>query len=449
MKMSSLPCRIGENLPVTYTMKREKSDQLYEEAQRLMPCGVNSPVRAFLSVGSTPFYVKRAKGAYLFDVDDNKYLDYVASWGAIILGHADDGLLEEVKRALSDGASFGACHPYEVELARMLIDAFPSMELVRLVNSGTEATMSAIRLARGVTGRKGIIKFRGCYHGHVDSLLVKAGSGPATYGVPDSEGIPEELARLTYVGEFNDLDSVERIVEQQPDIACCILEPVMGNMGVILPRRDFLQGLRDICDRRGIIFIFDEVISGFRVAYGGAQEVYGIRPDMTCLGKIIGGGFPIGAFGGKREIMEKIAPLGPVYQAGTLAGNPIAVRAGIYTLRLLKEKNPYPLLKKRVEMVQKEILDLAGRFALPYRINGITGMFTGFFTDVEVEDYESAASSDRALYTLFFTKMLERGIFFAPSPFEASFLTLCHQESELQRTLEAYETIFREMKDRR
>jgi glutamate-1-semialdehyde 2,1-aminomutase len=429
-------------------MKRDTSNQLYEEAQCIVPCGVNSPVRAFRSVGASPFYVQRAKGAYLFDVDGNKYLDYVASWGAIILGHADDGLIEAVKGALSDGTSFGACHPYEVELARMLIDAFPSMELVRLVNSGTEATMSAVRLARGATGRQGIIKFRGCYHGHVDSLLVKAGSGLATFGVPDSAGIPEELARLTYVGEFNHLDTVERIVKEHPDIACCIVEPVMGNMGVILPQKGFLEGLRRICDAHGIILIFDEVITGFRVAYGGAQALYGVRPDMTCLGKIMGGGFPIAAFGGKREIMEKIAPLGPVYQAGTLAGNPIAVRAGIYTLRTLKEKDPYPLLSHKVEQLTGEILDRARAFAIPYRINAITGMFTGFFCTADVTDYDSAVSSDRNLYTLFFQAMLDEGIFFAPSPFEASFLTLSHDEMEFETTLGAYERTFRSMKDR-
>ncbi len=289
-------------------MQRKKSEELYDRAVALMPGGVNSPVRAFLSVGSTPFYVDHAKGHSLFDVDGNSYVDYVSSWGAIMLGHADEGLIREAQSAVTDGTSFGACHPYEPALARLIIDAFPSMEMVRLTNSGTEATMSAVRLARGATGKAGIIKFRGCYHGHVDSLLVKAGSGLATYGVPDSEGIPEDLAKHTLVADFNHIDTVWRIVKEQNDIACLIMEPVMGNMGVILPGKTFLHDVRELCDRHGILLVFDEVITGFRIAYGGAQEMYGVRPDLTCLGKIIGGGFPIGAFGGRRELMEQARP---------------------------------------------------------------------------------------------------------------------------------------------
>ncbi|HVN95465.1 MAG TPA: glutamate-1-semialdehyde 2,1-aminomutase [Syntrophorhabdaceae bacterium] len=428
-------------------MNRERSHGLYEEAKRIIPAGVNSPVRAFASVGGEPFYVERAKGAYLFDVDGNRYVDYVASWGAVILGHAEPGLIEEVKSALSAGTSFGACHPYEVELAKRIHEAFASMEQTRLVSSGTEATMSAIRLARGVTGKNGIIKFRGCYHGHVDSLLVKAGSGLATFGIPDSKGVPEDLARHTYVAEFNHLESVEAIADKTQDIACIILEPVMGNMGVILPEEGFLKGVSEICHAKGILLIFDEVITGFRVGYGGAQERYGIRPDITCLGKIIGGGFPIGAFGGKKEIMQRIAPAGDVYQAGTLSGNPIAVRAGIYVLDYLKaHKEFYELIDKRGDDLKSGVLERARAEGIPFMVNSITGMFTGFFAHEQVKDYEAAAGSNRKAYELFFKEMLEEGIFFAPSQFEAAFLTVAHGDGEIARTLDAYEKVFRNLK---
>jgi glutamate-1-semialdehyde 2,1-aminomutase len=427
-------------------VKRDISNQLYDEALMLMPSGVNSPVRAFLSVNDRPFYVKKAKGAYLYDVDGNAYIDYVASWGAIILGHADDGLIAEVTGALAEGTSYGACHPGEIELARLITDAFPSIERVRLTNSGTEATMSAIRLARGASGKKGVIKFRGCYHGHVDCLLVKAGSGLATYSTPDSAGVPEELARLTYVAEFNRIDSVAAIIEETKDIACLILEPIMGNMGVILPDKGFLEDVRDLCAKKGIILIFDEVITGFRVAYGGVQHLYGITPDLTCLGKIIGGGFPIGAFGGKREIMERLAPRGDVYQAGTLAGNPIAVRAGSYVLKRLKKENPYEALAANVARLSGGIRDIAAKNGVPFHVNATTGMWTGFFSDKPVRDYESALGANRQAYGLFFKHMIESGMFFAPSPFEAAFLTLSHGEAEFQRTLEACEGAFRAVK---
>lgn len=427
-------------------MKRANSQDLYEQAVSLLPCGVNSPVRAFRSVHGTPFYVQRGKGAYLFDVDDNAYLDYVSSWGAIILGHADDRLIREVKAALEDGTSFGACHPYEIQLARMLIEAVPSMELVRLVSSGTEATMSAIRLARGVQAKNGIIKFRGCYHGHADSLLVKAGSGLETYGIPDSAGVPADLARHTCVADFNDIDSVAEIVRENKDIACVIIEPVMGNMGVVLPRKGFLEDIQELCRKEGILLIFDEVITGFRIAYGGAQGFYGIRPDLTCLGKIIGGGFPIGAFGGKREIMERIAPLGDVYQAGTLSGNPIAVRAGLHTLERLKSESPYDALAEDLRWLADGIREVARKHRVPYHINALTSMFTGFFSKAEVNDYESAAGSSRPLYEAFFRMMLEEGIFFAPSPFEAAFLTLGHGKAELEKTVEAYDRVFGHVK---
>ncbi len=423
-------------------MTREKSAHLYEEAVRLMPAGVNSPVRAFRSVNDIPFFVQRAKGAHLFDVDGNSYLDYVASWGAIILGHAHDGLVREAQAAVADGTSYGACHPYEVQLAQLLIDAFPSMEKVRLTSSGTEATMSAIRLARGATGKNGIIKFRGCYHGHADSLLVKAGSGLETYGIPDSAGVPADLARHTFVAEFNHLDSVRSILDANKDIACVIVEPIMGNMGVILPREGFLKGLEELCKGAGVLLIFDEVITGFRVTYGGAQHLYGIDPDLTCLGKIIGGGFPIGAFGGKAVIMDHVAPLGAVYQAGTLSGNPVAVRAGLYALGRLKADNPYRTMKEKVEYLGREVLEIAARHHVPYRVNGTTGMFTGFFIDKDVTDYESASQASRELYGQFFRMMLEEGIFFAPSPFEAAFLTMEHTELEIGKTISAFERIF-------
>lgn len=425
-------------------MNRKGSHDLYGQAVRYMPGGVNSPVRAFLSVHDEPFYVKRGKGAYLYDVDGNSYLDYVASWGAIILGHADDGVNGEVKQAIEDGTSYGACHPYEIEMAKLITGAFPSIELVRLTSSGTEATMSAIRLARGFTGKGGVVKFRGCYHGHLDSLLVKAGSGLATFGIPDSEGILPDLARYTFIAEFNNIESVRAIVEGNRDIACVIVEPIMGNMGVVLPGNGFLKGLERICRDRGILLIFDEVITGFRVAYGGAQHIYGIKPDITCLGKIIGGGFPIGAFGGRKEIMECLAPLGAVYQAGTLSGNPVAVRAGICVLTYLKEHpEVYAMMGERVDALKAAILGIAKRQGIPYTVNSATGMFTGFFTEHDVRDDMSASAANRMIYERFFKRMLEEGIFFAPSPFEASFVTLSYGDKEMTKTVEACERVFK------
>ncbi len=419
---------------------------MYERAVRLMPGGVNSPVRAFQSVNDRPFYVERAKGAYIFDVDGNRYLDYVSSWGAIILGHAHDGLIAVIKDAVEDGTSYGACHPYEVEMAQIIADAFPSIDMVRLTSSGTEATMSAIRLARGWTGKPGVIKFRGCYHGHVDSLLVKAGSGLTTFGAPDSAGVPRDLARHTYVADFNHLDTVWAIVKDNPAIGCIILEPIMGNMGVIPPKEGFLKGVQEICKEKDLLLICDEVITGFRVTYGGAQHLYGIDPDITCLGKIIGGGFAIGAFGGRREIMETLAPLGETYQAGTLSGNPIAVRAGIYTLKYLKERRDlYEAMLQRIEQIGSSVLELARRYGMPYQINSATGMFTGFFSESTVWDYDSALLSSRNRYGAFFKAMLEEGIFFAPSQFEASIVTLCHGDDEAVRTVTAYDKVFYSM----
>lgn len=427
-------------------MNRENSEYLYRNAKKIIPGGVNSPVRAFKSVNDTPFYVKKGDGAYLIDEDENKYLDYVMSWGAIILGHAHRGLIEKVKDTISSGTSFGACHKYEIELAKRIVNAFPSIDKVRLTSSGTEATMSAIRLARGYTGKENIIKFRGCYHGHVDALLVKAGSGLATFGIPDSKGIASDCARHTYVADFNNIDSVYNIIKNDKNIACVIIEPIMGNIGVILPDKVFLRELQSVCNENEILLIFDEVITGFRVTYGGAQHLFNIKPDMTCLGKIIGGGFPIGAFGGRGDIMDMLAPEGSVYQAGTLSGNPVAVSAGIYILDFLKENQSiYKQMDNFLTTLEKDVITLASTYRLPYRINKITGMWTGFFTNIDVCNYQTAINSDRLLYEHFFKLMLEEGIFFAPSPFECAFLSLSHREDELNHTLKAYEKVFKKL----
>ncbi|MCX7856643.1 MAG: glutamate-1-semialdehyde 2,1-aminomutase [Deltaproteobacteria bacterium] len=427
-------------------MNREKSQIFFEKAKKLIPGGVNSPVRSFISVNEIPFYVERAYGSHLFDVDGNAYIDYVCSWGAIILGHAHGGLVEEIKDAVKSGTSYGLCHPYEVEFAELIIEAFPSIELLRLTNSGTEATMSAIRLARGYTGKKNIIKFKGAYHGHADFLLTSGGSGMATLSQPESKGVLDDHVKNTHVADFNNIDSVWRIVKEDRDVACVIVEPIMGNMGVILPDPDFLKNLESLCKEKGIVLIFDEVITGFRVAYGGAQTIFGIDPDITCLGKIIGGGFPVGLFGGKRQIMESISPLGGVYQAGTLSGNPVAVRAGKYVVQYLKErKEAYEYLERNVKKIKEEVEKVAKKYKVPYTINAVCGMFSGFFTEKRVRDYESAKSSDKILYEKFFKLMLESGFFFAPSPYEASFLTLAHTEEEITATIEAYEKIFRQL----
>ncbi len=426
-------------------MNRERSQRFFEEARRYIPGGVNSPVRAFASVNDTPFYVDHARGPYLVDVDGNTYLDYVASWGAIILGHGHDGLVREIQEAVERGTSFGACHPGEVRLAQMISEAIPSIEEVRLTSSGTEAVMSAIRLARGYTGRNGVVKFRGCYHGHVDSLLVKAGSGLATFAMPDSAGVPKDLARHTYIADFNHPDSLLSIISAESDLACVILEPVMGNMGLIPPAEGFLAQVQEVCREKGILLICDEVITGFRMAFGGAQGIFAIEPDLTCLGKIIGGGFPIGAFGGRRDIMEHLAPSGDVYQAGTLSGNPVAVRAGLYALRYLKEHpRIYDDMARRGTILRDQVSLIARHHSVPYVINSVTGMFTGFFVsgDGPVDDYESALRADRTLYERFFKAMLQEGLFFAPSQFETAFLTLAHGDEEIDKTVDAFERVF-------
>ena len=409
-----------------------RSDGLFAKAQRVIPGGVNSPVRAFRGVGGSPFFVARAEGCRITDVDGRSYIDFLGSWGPLILGHAAPSLLEAVGEALRRGTSYGAPTEGEVELAELISRAVPSMEMVRLVSSGTEAAMSAIRLARGFTGREAIVKFEGCYHGHADSLLVKAGSGGATFGVPDSLGVPAALAALTITVPFNDLDAVATVLAARGgEVAAIIVEPVAGNMGVIPPAPGFLPGLRALCDRHGALLIFDEVITGFRVAYGGAQALYGVRPDLTCLGKIIGGGLPVGAYGGARAIMEGVAPLGGVYQAGTLSGNPLAVAAGLSALRALGSPQAYARLEQGGAQLQAGLEDGARAAGVPLTVNRVGSMLTAFFTDGPVTDYATAKRSDTARYGRFFHAMLDGGVFLAASQFEAAFVSLAHAPGDL------------------
>ena len=427
-------------------MSRKKSIVLYHRALEIIPGGVNSPVRAFKAIGIPPSFIERAKGSKIWDVDGNEYIDYVGSWGPMILGHGHPKILMALKKAIPKGTSFGAPTPLEVELALKVKKAFPTMELVRMVSSGTEAVMSAIRVARGYTGRANIIKFEGCYHGHGDSLLVKAGSGATTFGIPDSLGIPEDLAKHTLTAFYNDLESVKALILQHPNqIACIIVEPLAGNMGVVLPERGFLEGLRRICDENGILLIFDEVISGFRAAYGGAQELYKIKADMTCLGKIIGGGLPVGAYGGKRAIMGKVSPLGGVYQAGTLSGNPLAMTAGIMTLELLKSKRVYQYLEEKTLYLTEKISECAEERGIPFSINRATGMFTLFFTNGPVRDYRTAKMSDTKRFAQFFVEMMNEGIYLPPSQFEAWFISLAHTQKDLDKTIDACDASFKKI----
>jgi glutamate-1-semialdehyde 2,1-aminomutase len=403
-----------------------------------MPGGVNSPVRAFKAVGGTPFFVARGEGCYLWDVDGNRFIDFVCSWGPLILGHAHPEVVAAVKEAVERGTTYGAPTELEVALAEKIQQAFPSMEMLRLVNSGTEATMSAIRAARGYTGRKKIVKFEGCYHGHADYLLVKAGSGAATFGIPDSAGVPEGTAQDTIVLPYNDIEAFNKTMDAMgEEIAAIIVEPIAGNMGVVLPKPEFLSALRQQTEKHGVVLIFDEVITGFRVAYGGAQSLYGIKPDMTCLGKIVGGGFPLAAYGGRKEIMQTVAPLGPVYQAGTLSGNPVAVTAGLKTLEILERDNPYPELERRTKQLTQVISEAAKEAGVPVQINQIASMFTVFFTDQPVVDYASARRSDTQRYARFFHALLERGVYFPPSQFEAAFLSTAHDDEALSFAQEA------------
>jgi glutamate-1-semialdehyde 2,1-aminomutase len=408
------------------------SDSLFARAQRVIPGGVNSPVRAFRGVGGNPFFVASAEGCRITDVDGRTYIDFLGSWGPLILGHAAPSLVEAVGEALRRGTSYGAPTGGEVELADLISRAVPSMEMLRLVSSGTEAAMSAIRLARGATGRDAIIKFEGCYHGHADSLLVKAGSGGATFGVPDSLGVPAALAALTITVPFNDLAAVEAVMSARGgEVAAIIVEPVAGNMGVVPPATGFLAGLRTICDAHGSLLIFDEVITGFRIAYGGAQALYGVRPDLTCLGKIIGGGLPVGAYGGARTIMERVAPLGGVYQAGTLSGNPLAVAAGLSALRALASPDVYARLEEGGAQLQQALEAGAQAAGVALTVNRLGSMLTAFFTESLVTDYASAKRSDTARYGRFFHAMLDGGVFLAPSQFEAAFVSLAHTRADL------------------
>lgn len=428
-------------------MTRDRSNQLYEEACRMIPGGVNSPVRSGRAVGTSPIFIREAKGCYLWDEDGNRYIDYVASWGPLIAGHAHPKVVEEVRRAAGKGTSFGIPTEIEVKMARKVVEMVPSIEMVRMVNSGTEATMSAIRLARGFTGRPGIIKFNGCYHGHADSLLVKAGSGLLTFGIPGSPGVPEEMVRHTIPLSYNNLEEVESVMDRDGDrIAAIILEPVAANMGVVLPRPGFLEGLRKVCDKHGALLIFDEVITGFRLAPGGAQQFFGVMPDLTCLGKIIGGGLPVGAYGGRRDIMMQMAPEGNVYQAGTLSGNPLAMAAGFAVLQLLSEDGVYKSLEEKTNYLV-DGLDAAARAAgVPVSSNRIASLGCGFFTSQPVLDFASALTSNTDAYAVFFREMLDRGVYLAPAQFEAFFLSMAHDKKDLDFTIEAAKEAFMRVK---
>ncbi len=405
----------------------KNSKKLFSRAQKYLVGGVNSPVRAFKSVGGNPIFIHKGKGAYLWDVDGNKYADFVGSWGPLILGHNHPSILLKIRQQAVLGSSYGAPTELEIEMAKLVSEAIPSIEKVRFVSSGTEAAMSAIRLARGATKRDKIIKFSGCYHGHSDGLLVKAGSGATTLGVPDSSGIPKAYSAQTIVLPYNDSSAAIRCFKKMgEEIAAIIVEPIAANMGVILPQKGFLETLRHVTQQWGALLIFDEVITGFRVSYGGAQKLLGIKPDLTCLGKIIGGGLPVGAFGGKKEIMEHLSPLGPVYQAGTLSGNPLAMAAGIETLKQLKKLNPYSELEKRCKKFIQSWISAA-------QINQIGSLFTLFFSEQPVTDYSSALKANTKLYAQFFHKLLEQGIYFPPSQFEAAFISCAHEESLLEK----------------
>ncbi|HTP66907.1 MAG TPA: glutamate-1-semialdehyde 2,1-aminomutase [Geobacteraceae bacterium] len=427
-------------------MKNNRSVELFREAQQYIPGGVNSPVRAFKSVGADPLFIKKAAGPHIWDEDGNEFIDYVGSWGPMILGHCHPQVVAAVKAAVDSGSSFGAPTELEVALAEMVVQAVPSIEMVRMVSSGTEATMSAIRLARGYTGKDKILKFSGCYHGHADSLLVKAGSGAATFGVPDSPGVPADFAKHTLTAEFNSLDSVRSLVSRHAgDIACIIVEPIAGNMGTVPPREGFLEGLRSICSDEGIVLIFDEVMTGFRVAYGGAQSLYGVTPDMTTLGKIIGGGLPVGAFGGKKEIMSLLSPAGGVYQAGTLSGNPLAMSAGIATLKLLQADGFYGKLEEKSSYLANGIARAAKDAGFPIYSTRVGSMFCAFFTKGEVHDWSTAAGCDTKAFARYFTAMLEEGIYLAPSQFETAFVSITHSDSDLDRTIAAASKVFKKL----
>lgn len=430
-------------------MNFNRSLELFEQACHVIPGGVNSPVRSARAVGMNPIFVKEAGGCRLIDEDGNTYIDYVGSWGPMILGHSHPAVIERVRRTLEKGTSYGIPTGLEVQMARKVVDMVPSIEMVRMVNSGTEATMSAIRLARGYTGRKKIIKFNGCYHGHGDSLLVKSGSGVATFGIPGSPGVPEEIVQHTISIPYNDVEELRKVMGQVgSEVAAIIVEPVAANMGVVLPKEGFLQALRDLCDRYGAVLIFDEVITGFRLSAGGAQQLYGVMPDLTCLGKIIGGGLPVGAYGGKREIMMRMAPAGDVYQAGTLSGNPLAMSAGLAVLEILSDEAVYSELDAKGLYLSNALGKAAGEAGVPIYRTRVGSIGCAFFTEGPVHDFESALTSDTKAYAMFFQEMLSRGVYLAPSQFEAFFISTAHEAKDLDRTIEAAGEAFVRVKER-
>jgi glutamate-1-semialdehyde 2,1-aminomutase len=425
-------------------LMKTRSETLFELSQQVIPGGVNSPVRAFRSVGGTPVFFQRAQGAHFWDADGKRYIDYVGSWGPMVLGHAHPEVVEAVRRAAGNGLSFGAPTEAEYELALLLTRLLPSLQLVRLVSSGTEATMTAIRLARGFTGRSKIVKFEGCYHGHADALLVKAGSGALTLGIPSSAGVPAEVTQHTLVLDFNDLAGVERaFAEHGAQIAAVIVEPVAGNMNLVLPAPGFLSGLRELCTRHGAVLIFDEVMTGFRVGPQGAQGLYGITPDLTTLGKVVGGGMPLGAFGGRRDIMEEIAPLGPVYQAGTLSGNPLAVAAGLSTLKVLQARGFFDRLGQATRALVDGLAGAAREAGVAFSAQSVGGMFGVYFSAAAPGSYAEVMRADREAFNRFFHAMLARGVYFAPSAFEAGFVSSAHTSADIGATLEAAGAVFR------
>ena len=424
-------------------MEYTNSKRLFEEACELIPGGVNSPVRAFKAVGDHPVFIEQGEGAYLYDVDGNKYVDYICSWGPLLLGHQPEAVSKAVMTALTKGSTYGAPTGIEVEMAKKIVDAVPSVEMVRMVSSGTEATMSALRLARGYTGRNKIVKFEGCYHGHADHLLIKAGSGALTFGVPSSPGVPESIASETLTAQYNDIDSVKALFAQYPgQIAAVIVEPIAGNMGLVLPKEGFLEGLREVTAEHGALLIFDEVISGFRASFGGAQKVYNIMPDLTCMGKIIGGGLPVGAYGGKKEIMMHVAPVGPVYQAGTLSGNPLAMAAGMAIIDELAKPGVYEAIEAKTKKLVDGLRQAADQAGVKVSINHSASLFTIFFTETPVDSYAAAMTSNTEQFKVFFQSMLDQGYYLPPSQFECWFVSQAHSDEDIANTILAAEKAF-------
>ncbi len=420
-----------------------KSEELFSKALKSIPGGVNSPVRAFKSVGMNPLYIDHGNGSKIYDVDGNEYIDYVCSWGPLILGHADSRIQNAIMKSVEKGTSFGACTGIEVKFASLITEMYPSIEKIRMVNSGTEATMSAVRLARGYTGNNKIIKFDGCYHGHGDSFLIKAGSGVLTFGIPGSPGITPETAGNTLIAQYNDIKSVKELISSnEGEIAALIVEPIMANAGMVTPQNDFLKDLREVTKAAGIVLIFDEVITGFRIAQGGAQEYYGVEPDLTTLGKIIGGGLPVGAFGGKKEIMDYLAPDGPVYQAGTLSGNPLAMAAGYEAVSILRQGSVYEKLEKLSALLEAGLRDNMEKLSIPYSLNRVGSLLGLAFTDKKVIDLETSMSSDGTFYAEYFKEMLKRGVYLAPSAYEVAFVSAAHSEEDIEKTIKAsYESL--------